>query len=128
MRRNFIYSAVCLGLLSLTSCATIFTGTTYKITFNSKPEGAKVYYKGYEKCVTPCSFNVNRGLFDNRNKIVELKKEGYVDKGIELDTKFNTVSILNVFAGLVPWGIDVVTGSVMKYDTKNYNVELEKKK
>ena len=48
MRRNFIYSAVCLGLLSLTSCATIFTGTTDKITFNSKPEGAKVYYKGYE--------------------------------------------------------------------------------
>ena len=44
MRRNFIYSAVCLGLLSLTSCATIFTGTTDKITFNSKPEGAKVYY------------------------------------------------------------------------------------
>ena len=86
MRRNFIYSAVCLGLLSLTSCATIFTGTTDKITFNSKPEGAKVYYKGYEKCVTPCSFNVNRGLFDNRNKIVELnteKMEENNDKGIQ---------------------------------------------
>ena len=67
-------------------------------------------------------------MFDDRNKIVELKKEGYVDKGIELDTKFNTVSIRNIFAGLIPWGIDVVTGSVMKYDTKNYNVELEKKK
>lgn len=46
MRRNFIYSAVCLGLLSLTSCATIFTGTTDKITFNSKPEGQKFIIRG----------------------------------------------------------------------------------
>lgn len=46
MRRNFIYSAVCLGLLSLTSCATIFTGTTIRLLLIRSQRGQKFIIRG----------------------------------------------------------------------------------
>lgn len=35
-------------VLSITSCATIFTGTKDSIAFTTTPEGAKVIHKGIE--------------------------------------------------------------------------------
>lgn len=117
-------SVLLIGTISLTSCATIFTGTSDAITFNSSPEGAKVYEAGIEKCTTPCTYKVSRSLSE---KHVELRKEGYENKIIGLDSKFNSVSILNL-AGLLGWGIDAATGSIKKYDTKVYEVKLDPKK
>jgi hypothetical protein len=123
--KNLIKTAVVLiSTLSLTSCATILTGTSDKITFNSSPEGAKVLDAGIEKCTTPCTIKINRSLSE---KTIELKKDGYQNKVIELDSKFNSISILNLF-GIIQWGIDAATGSIKKYDTKVYNIELEPKK
>jgi hypothetical protein len=123
--KNLIKTAVVLiSTLSLTSCATILTGTSDKITFNSSPEGAKVLDAGIEKCTTPCTIKINRSLSE---KTIELKKDGYQNKVIELDSKFNSISILNLF-GILGWGIDAATGSIKKYDTKVYNIELEPKK
>lgn len=118
-----LFSATVLSI-SLTSCATVFTGTSDRITFNSTPEGAKVLDRGIEKCTTPCSQKFSRSL---NEKTIEIKKEGYQSKMIELDTKFNAVSVLNFF-NLLFWGVDAATGSIKKYDTKVYNVELEPKK
>lgn len=117
-------SALLIGAISLSSCATIFTGTSDSITFNSKPEGAKVFEAGIEKCTTPCTYKVSRSL---SQKNIELKKDGYENKVFTLDSKFNAVSILNFF-GVLGWGIDAATGSLKKYDTKAYNIELDQKK
>lgn len=117
-------SLLLVGAFSLTSCATIFTGTSDAITFNSTPEGAKVYEAGIEKCTTPCTYKVSRSL---SQKTVELRKEGYENKVVGLDSKFNGVSILNLF-GLLGWGIDAATGSLKKYDTKVYEIKLDQKK
>ena len=46
---------------------------------------------------------------------------------ITLDKEFNVVSILNL-GNLLGWGIDAATGSVMKYDRKQYNIELKQDK
>ena len=56
-----------------------------------------------------------------------MKKDGYENKVFTLDSKFNGVSILNLF-GLLGWGIDAATGSLKKYDTKVYNITLDEKK
>lgn len=124
MKRQFIHSMCVLGSLSLTSCATILTGTSDRITFNTTPQGAKVLDRGVEKCVTPCMLKVSRSLSD---KTIELKKDGFTPRVIELDSKFNTISILNLF-GVLGWGIDAATGALKVYDTKVYNIELEEKK
>ncbi|MDV4043684.1 hypothetical protein CMT37_12755 [Elizabethkingia anophelis] len=121
-----ISTLLCLSILtfSVTSCATVFTGTTDSITVTSKPDRAIVYDRGLEKCTTPCTFKMGRSLSD---KTIEIRKEGYETKTIGLDRKFNAVSIINLF-GLIGWGVDAATGSLMKYDTKGYNVELVEKK
>lgn len=124
MKKQFYYLTLIASALSLTSCSTVFTGTSDNITVNSTPAGAKVFDKGLEKCVTPCTLKVNRSLSD---KTITIKKEGYQDKTIELDRKFNGISILNFF-GIIGWGIDAATGAMMKYDTKGYDVKLDAEK
>ncbi|MCT4151313.1 PEGA domain-containing protein [Elizabethkingia anophelis] len=124
MRKVISILTMSVMTLSVTSCATIFTGTSDSITVNTKPDGATVYDKGLEKCITPCTFKVGRTLSE---KTIEIKKEGYEPKTILLDRKFNAVSIINLF-GLIGWGVDAATGSLMKYDTKGYNIDLKEKK
>lgn len=107
-----------------TSCATIFTGTKDPLFFNSDPGGATVYIDGLEVCTTPCTTNIKRSISE---KLVEFRMEGYETKVIALDRKFNIVSIINLIDPL-GWAIDAATGSLMRYDQKGYEVELDKER
>lgn len=113
--------AVVLATAMLTSCATIFTGTKDRITFNSEPPGAMVYIDGVEQGVTPLTMKVKRTLGD---KDVEFKLDGYETRLITLDKSFNVVSVINL-TNLLGWGVDALTGSVMKYDRKAYDIKLK---
>jgi len=108
----------------LSSCATIFTGTKDKITFKSTPSGASVRINGVEECITPCTVQVKRSMDDTE---VELKLDSYETRLIKLSKKFNFVSAFNL-TNLLAWGIDVITGAVMKYDRKEYDITLDNNK
>ena len=108
----------------LSSCATIFTGTKDKITFKSTPSGASVRINGVEECTTPCTVKVKRSMDDTE---VELKLDSYETRLIKLSKKFNFVSAFNL-TNLLAWGIDVITGAVMKYDRKEYDITLDNNK
>ena len=108
--------------LSLTSCATIFTGSTDDISFRSDPPGATIYIEGLEQGTTPATVTVKRPGFGETEVVLEL--DGYEDKVFTLQSEFNAVSILN-FAGLVGWAIDIATGAVKKYNPKGYRLDLE---
>ena len=72
---------------------------------------------------TPATVKVKKpGMLKDRK--VTLKLEGYEDKTFVLQTEFQLVSVLNL-ANFVFWGIDVLTGSVMKYDKEEHNVVME---
>ena len=105
----------------MTSCATIFTGTKDTIRFDSNPQGAKIYIDGIEVCKTPCTTQIKRTL---SAKFVQ-KLDEYETRVVTLDREFNPVSIINL-GSLLGWAIDAATGSLMKYDRKAYNIELEK--
>ena len=108
--------------LLMTSCATVFTGTKDGITFNSTPSGATIYKDGVEQCKTPCTMRVKRSLGDTD---IEYKLDGYETRLITLDKEFNIVSVLNL-GNLLGWGIDGLSGAVMKYDKKTYDITLSK--
>lgn len=107
----------------MTSCATMFTGTKDKITFNSTPSKATIYIDGIERCKTPCTIKVRRSLSE---KSAELKLKGYEGRTFSLENSFNPISILNL-GNILGWGIDALSGSLFKYHLKNYNFTLEKK-
>lgn len=111
--------------LSVTSCASILTGTKDKITFNSTPEGAKVFHKGIEKCTTPCTAEIPRSL---SKQMVTFEKEGFNTKEVKLTKTFNPVTLVNILlGGAIGVGIDAATGSLTKYSPKAYQIELEQK-
>ncbi len=111
-------------MLFMTSCATLFTGTKDSIRFNTEPQGATIYIDGIEQCKTPCTLKVKRSINDTG---VEFKLDGFETRLITLSTEFNVVSILN-FGNLLGWGIDAISGAVMKYDRKAYDITLANKK
>lgn len=124
--KNKLSVVLLMGItLSATSCASIITGTKDKITFNSTPEGAKVFHKGIEKCTTPCTAEIPRSL---SKQMVTFEKEGYTNKEVKLTKTFNPVTLVNILlGGAIGVGIDAATGSLTKYSPKEYKVELEQK-
>ena len=113
-----------IALFLMTGCATIFTGTRDRISFVSTPSGAVIYKDGIEICTTPCNYNVKRSLNDTE---VEFKLDGYETRLITLDKELNLVSIINL-GNLFGWGIDALSGAVMKYDRKSYDIKLSPEK
>ncbi|MCC6722138.1 MAG: PEGA domain-containing protein [Bacteroidia bacterium] len=116
---NILIIAV-VPLFILSACATIFTGTSDTITFNSNPDGAVIFINGVEQCKTPCTLDVKRTLL---RKDVEFKLDGYTTRVITLSKEFNIVSILNFF-DVFGWGIDIISGAVVKYNQKHYDITL----
>jgi hypothetical protein len=111
------------AVLSLTGCATLFSGTRDTITVDSTPQGATVLIDGLEMGRTPATFPLKRpGL---GTKTVELRMAGYETRRFELQSDFNLVSILNLTNPLA-WGVDVLTGSIKKYDPKNYSITMQR--
>ena len=121
MNRTLIFL---IALFLMTGCATIFTGTKDRISFISTPSGAVIYKDGLEICTTPCNYNVKRSLNDTE---VEFKLDGYETRLITLDKELNLVSIINL-GNLFGWGIDALSGAVMKYDRKAYDIKLTQEK
>ncbi|MCX8081587.1 MAG: PEGA domain-containing protein [Bacteroidia bacterium] len=113
----------------LQGCAYIITGNTKKVKFNSNPPGAVVYHNGEKICETPCdhSFKETTLIGSNYTREYIFKKEGYEDATVILRYNFNPFVIMNV---CMPLGfpIDFFTGSHLKLQKDEFNVELIKKK
>lgn len=121
--RQLICAVTAIGLLTLQSCATLFTGTKDTIHFESQPSGAKVQIQGLDMGRTPVDIPVKRSV---SSRTATMVLEGYNSRTFDLSREFNAISVLNLF-GLIGWAVDLATGSVMKYDQKSYTIELEKK-
>jgi hypothetical protein len=123
MKQNLSFKvAIVIFTITITSCATLFSGTKDRIYFTTNMPGARVLIDGVEVCKTPCNENITRKVGESQ---IEFKLEGYETKVINLSKSFNVVSILN-FGNLIGWGIDIATGAVFKYDKRAYDIELSK--
>jgi len=118
------YTFIAFSAFFLTGCATILTGTKDTISFNSTPQGAIIYKDGVELCKTPCSVRMKRSINDTD---LEFRLDGYETRVLTLDKEFNVVSIINL-GFLLGWAIDAISGSVMKYDRKVYDITLRQEK
>ena len=121
MKLKFIQTSFLAMLFLLSSCASILTGSKRKVLFESDPSGAKVFVNGFEKGVTPVQIKVNA---DDR---IDFRLDNYTERVVVMDSKFNLVAILNGFS-LIGWGIDALTGSLKRVDTKYVKVSLEGEK
>lgn len=110
-----------LSMFLFTSCATIFTSGKANVRIDSKDvDGATVLINGLERGSTPLNIKVKA------DDMITLEKEGYEAKTVMVDSKFNTVAIINLFS-ILGWGIDAITNSLKVPDTRIYTIGLKKK-
>ena len=124
MKKIFLILSV--GFL-MTSCATLFTGTSEMITIDSNVDGATVKFDGMKMGTTPFNYKVKKSF----KGMVTVEADGYEDERFQLQKSFNAISLINLLAlpGLVvTFGIDLATGAINKFDMKGYNIELKKEK
>ena len=124
--RNTFQLIICTMLLS--SCATIFTGTKTRVTFDSNIESAselEIDGKKYYDVNFPYKTKVKDGF---KPSMVEANQKGYEPLEFRIDKKYNHVTWLNIlFGGIIGYGIDVATGAVMRTEKKEYFLRFEPK-
>lgn len=108
-----------ISIILFTSCASILTGSKRNVLFESNPSGAKVFVNGFEKGVTPTQIKVKA---DDR---IDFRLEDFRERVVVMDSNFNLVAIINGFS-IIGWGVDALTGSLKRVNTKYVKVNLEK--
>ena len=117
---------IMLGLFVTTSMmfgsASIISGSSTNITFNSEPEGAKIQIDGVTSCVTPCTIKLQN---TPKTKQLTFVKTGYERITIPMTTSYNGVAVINIL-----WDFsttDFLTGAAWKYDPTSFFMELTPK-
>ena len=114
-----------LSAMLLSSCCTLFTPSKQAITFNGE-NGIKIYDDGVK--IAEIKDNNSTSVYIKKelsSKYLIAKKEGYRPTPLKLDTKFNSVAVINIlfWPGFV---VDAATGQMCKWDTTNIDIEMEK--
>jgi L-arabinose isomerase len=121
MKRKLSIITMAMTIMLTTSCASIFTGSKRKVMFETDPPGAKIFVNGFEKGQTPIQLKVKA---EDR---IDFKLDNYKEKVVVMDSDFNLVSILNGIS-IIGWGVDALSGSLKRVDTKYVKVTLENSK
>jgi hypothetical protein len=107
-----------LYVLTLSSCATIISGSRQNVEIASEPSAAKVYINEIEIGTTPIQQNLKR----NQEYNLMLKLDGYATYETKLEKKFNAWYIGNIaFGGLIGIIIDPITGAMYKLKPEEIN-------
>jgi uncharacterized protein YceK len=119
-KKSLTLAAATMASLTISGCATVISGTTQTLTFNSEPSGAEVYLDGARVGTTPVSLSVKK----NKKDSVMIQKEGYKTITRDITKSYDPVTILSVF-----WDYsttDMISGAAFEYEPNSYFVELDK--
>lgn len=126
MKNNFKRIAqlvvISITFLSLNSCATIAGNNTRTVCVDSQPRGASVYVEGQRFGTTPTVITLPNYIYGGKTVVV--KKEGYQDQAMLVNTKFQPCGLWNIlfWPGFV---IDGATGNTVKIDPFHFNLRAE---
>lgn len=117
----FKFTAISILAISASGCASLFGENNRQITVKSQPSGANVYIDGVNYGTTPAIVTLPTYVWNGQSIVV--KKDGYQDTGVLINSKFQNVGLLNIlfWPGFL---IDAATGNTMKIDPSKLNVEV----
>lgn len=105
--RNLMFAAMsCIATMSLTSCATILSGSANKIYIDGdvdEPVTIVTEKQTYENVELPAMIKINRHGIDGQR--VKIKSENYEYKDIVLEKKINAVTLETFFLEASPAGL-----------------------
>lgn len=100
----------------LTGCASIAGDNTRSVHVSSIPSGAGIYVDNQQYGVTPAAVTLPNDIYGG--KTITLRKKGYQDQSLAVNTKFQPVAVLDVlfWPSII---IDAATGNLVKIDPAN---------
>lgn len=110
--------------LALSGCATIFTGTKDTLTFHSNVPGVRLTIDGQFMGELPLTIALSRNFVGGRQFLAKFERDGYVVQQFTLQREFNPVAVLDVTSIPTSGGIDVLTGSIMRFAPAEYHVQM----
>jgi hypothetical protein len=111
----------------MTGCGTIFTGTTDDITFTANIKGVRLTIDKQPKGELPITVKQSRGFMNGESFTAKFEADGYETQEFQLKRNFNTVAVLDITSIPTSGGIDFITGSLMRFEPKEYFIEMRKK-
>lgn len=111
-------------LATLTGCASIAGDNSRTVSVNSKPAGAAIYVDNQQYGVTPATITLPSYIYGGKS--ITLKKKGYQDQTVVVNSKFQPVALLDIFFWPT-FFVDVATGDIVKMDpaTTHFNTALQ---
>jgi hypothetical protein len=128
MKSTIIFILTALVIMSMNSCATVFSGTKSKIKIEGTPAKAYVYYNNELKGVTPMKLKVFKNELKKQPEIT-IKKEGYQDQMVILHRKLKGSALVGniLFTGALGLVIDFADQAIYKPEPGEINYILKKK-
>ena len=109
----------CALFLTITGCASIGGDNTRAVKVESYPAGASIYVDNQQYGVTPAVVTLPTYIYGGKS--VTLKKSGYQDHTMMVNSKFQPIALLDIFFW-PSFVIDGATGNLVKIDPANLNL------
>lgn len=107
---------------ALSGCASIAGDNTRAVKVTSQPSGAAIYVDNQQYGVTPAVINLPTYIYGGKS--VTLKKKGYQDHTMMVNSKFQPIALLDILFW-PSFFIDAATGNIVKIDPANLNLNAE---
>jgi hypothetical protein len=127
LTRLLLVLPLVLALMLLNGCATIFTGKTDTLKFDANIPGVRLTIDGEYKGKLPLTLTISRNFMNGQLFKAKFEATGYETQEFQLKREFNTVAILDVASITTSGGIDLLTGSLMKFSPNEYHMQMLKK-
>lgn len=119
VKQLFLFCAV---EIWLSGCATLYGQNNREVAITTTPEGASVYLDNVFYGKTPDSVLLpNLGY---SGKVITLKKSGYKDKNILIESEFQKVGYWNIIV-FPAFLFDLGTGCMFQVKQGNYVINLD---
>jgi hypothetical protein len=116
-------AALALTPLLLGGCATLFTGTTDRITFESNVERVRLTIDGEPRGELPLTLELSRYVPGDK-VVARFERVGYLPQEFELTREFNPVALLDIPVFVIGFPLDFVSGSIRRFEPASYHVQL----
>lgn len=123
MKLKTLYPTLLISIVLMQGCATIVSGRSQEVTFQSSPDGAIVKVNGRPLGKTPLTINMKRA----DGQTLSIEKDGYKPVTTELTTSLEPWFWGNLIfggSGLFSSTTDKVTGATNEYSPNQYFVTL----
>lgn len=129
-KKSILATSVVATLCLFSSCATIVTGTSPKVTINGdtdEPVTITTSYQTYQNVTLPFQVRLKRKHLDGQR--ISVTSDKYTYKDIIVSKKTNGWAWGNILLGGIPgWIIDLCTNAVSVPSEKEYRVHGVPKK